>query len=502
MGEALYRKYRSKNLGEVVGQEHVTTTLKNALKSGKISHAYLLTGPRGTGKTSIARILAHEVNNLPYSDAPHLDIIEIDAASNRRIDEVRDIRDKVRIAPSSATYKVYIIDEVHMLTKEAFNALLKTLEEPPKHAIFILATTEVHKLPDTIISRTQRFNLKPISAADISAHLTTIAKSEKIKASPEALDLIAVHSNGGLRDAISLFDQLASHQDTIEAEDVRSLLGIAPQESIKQLATAVQSGTPKELIQLLSAFEDQGLHAPQVAHQLSEIWRQNLIDNPGSSSEGDLKLLSELSNIPQAHQPQKSLELTLLGYILARTPKTAAQPQSNPTEPSPAIPLETKVHKTTAQTKPPTKESRTKEEAKPVKVQTPPAPTIVLGDEMSPEAWQAVLNAVKQTHNTLYGIVRMAKPILSDDTLTLSFGFPFHQKRMNEAKNRQLIQDIVKDVSGKDLTVICIIGAVSETPQTPPTDEQEVIKPVQVTNKSDTLDTITDIFGGGEVLES
>src|SRR5690348_5210133 len=162
MGQALYRKYRSKTLDEIVGQAHVTTTLSNALKQGRFSHAYLLSGPRGVGKTSIARILAHEINGLPYTDESHLDIIEIDAASNRRIDEIRELRDRVNAAPVSAKYKVYIIDEVHMLTKEAFNALLKTLEEPPAHVVFMLATTEVHKLPDTIISRTQRFSLKPV----------------------------------------------------------------------------------------------------------------------------------------------------------------------------------------------------------------------------------------------------------------------------------------------------------------------------------------------------
>ena len=163
MAQALYRKYRPKKLSDVVGQEHITSTLDNALKSGKLSHAYLFTGPHGVGKTSIARILAHEVNGLKYDDeSSHLDIIEIDAASNRRIDEIRDIRDKVHISPTSAKYKVYIIDEVHMLTREAFNALLKTLEEPPAHVIFILATTEVHKLPETIISRTQRYSFKPI----------------------------------------------------------------------------------------------------------------------------------------------------------------------------------------------------------------------------------------------------------------------------------------------------------------------------------------------------
>src|ERR1035438_8208803 len=159
MSTSLYRKYRPKSLSEVAGQEHITKTLEKALKKGQISHAYLFTGPRGVGKTSVARILAHDINNLKYiDDSQDIDIIEIDAASNRRIDEIRELREMAYMAPVGAKYKVYIIDEVHMLTKEAFNALLKILEEPPAHVIFILATTESHKLPETIISRTQRFS--------------------------------------------------------------------------------------------------------------------------------------------------------------------------------------------------------------------------------------------------------------------------------------------------------------------------------------------------------
>ena len=189
MSQALYRKYRSKALADVVGQNHITDILTRALKSGRIAHAYLFTGPRGVGKTSVARILAHEINQLPYTDeSNHLDIIEIDAASNNGVEDVRDLREKVQIAPVSASKKVYIIDEVHMLSKPAFNALLKTLEEPPEHIVFILATTDVEKLPATIISRTQRFGFRAISIDDAVRHLKHIAGEENITISDDALN--------------------------------------------------------------------------------------------------------------------------------------------------------------------------------------------------------------------------------------------------------------------------------------------------------------------------
>ena len=179
MSRAFYRKYRSKSLSEVVGQSHITDILSRSLEKGTVAHAYLFTGPRGVGKTSIARILAHEINKLPYlEDEQHLDIIEIDAASNNGVEDIRDLRDRVQLAPVSAEKKVYIIDEVHMLSKAAFNALLKTLEEPPAHVVFILATTDADKLPATIVSRTQRFNFRSITTHEATKHLAWIAKEE------------------------------------------------------------------------------------------------------------------------------------------------------------------------------------------------------------------------------------------------------------------------------------------------------------------------------------
>ena len=214
MSQALYRKYRSRRLSEVLGQEQVTAILARALAQGKIAHAYLLTGPRGVGKTSVARILAHEINHLPYDEQlTHLDIIEIDAASNNGVDDIRQLREKASIAPVSAPKKIYIIDEVHMLSKPAFNALLKTLEEPPAHVVFILATTDADKLPATILSRVQQFYFRPIAAEVIAGQLQMIAQHEGFSVTPEAAQLIAEQSQGGFRDAISLLDQLSPLAD-------------------------------------------------------------------------------------------------------------------------------------------------------------------------------------------------------------------------------------------------------------------------------------------------
>lgn len=289
---ALYRKWRPQGFDSLVGQEAVRTALTNALETGRIAHAYLFAGPRGTGKTSTAKILAKAVNCehgptpnpcnkcqncVRINDGTSMDVFEIDAASNRGIDEIRDLREKVAFAPVNGRYKVYIIDEVHMLTTEAFNALLKTLEEPPPHVIFILATTEPHKIPATIHSRCQRFDFKRVTDSDIVKRLREVADGSGIAADDDALQLIAVQADGGMRDALSLLDQCGVMAERVSAETVRSVLGIVGREALRELVKAVGEGNVPESLELLEALLAGGKDVKQIITELAEYLRAVLL---------------------------------------------------------------------------------------------------------------------------------------------------------------------------------------------------------------------------------
>ena len=289
---ALYRKWRPQGFDSLVGQEAVRTALTNALETGRIAHAYLFAGPRGTGKTSTAKILAKAVNCehgptpnpcnkcqncVRINDGTSMDVFEIDAASNRGIDEIRDLREKVAFAPVNGRYKVYIIDEVHMLTTEAFNALLKTLEEPPPHVIFILATTEPHKIPATIHSRCQRFDFKRVTDSDIVKRLREVADGSGIAADDDALQLIAVQADGGMRDALSLLDQCGVMAERVGAETVRSVLGIVGREALRELVKAVGEGNVPKALELLEALLAGGKDVKQIITELAEYMRAVLL---------------------------------------------------------------------------------------------------------------------------------------------------------------------------------------------------------------------------------
>jgi DNA polymerase III subunit gamma/tau len=470
MSSALYRKYRSKSLDEIVGQDHITRTLKSAIKQGKISHAYLLSGPRGVGKTSIARILAHEINDLKYDsdDKIHLDIIEIDAASNRRIDEIRDLRDKVHIAPTSAKYKVYIIDEVHMLTKEAFNALLKTLEEPPAHCVFILATTELHKVPETIISRTQSYGFKSVDREAVARHLRTIADSEKINISDEALQLVAEHGGGSFRDSISILDQVSSTtENKITPEIVSESLGIAPTTLIDSLLNSVISADAKSLTTSLEDITSRNLNPSVVAKQLIDKLRTQL--KSGEGSRDMLDLIDNLLDVSASSQPLIKLELTL--YKPCALPKTSvAVLHSSPTK---TIDLP-ETEKPKPKVKEPSEPIKPKSAAKLSEVDE--VLTNANSDKsdldkkkmnasvdtaestpLTADIWMQIIDHVRITSPSQVSSLRLAEPILQGEKLLLRFSQAFHQKRNSQAKIKDMIGKAAEKVIGLPLEIVSIL---------------------------------------------
>ena len=331
----LYRKYRPQTLDKLVGQEHIKKTLTSAIELGKIAHAFLFTGPRGTGKTSTARILAKSLNCkngptihpcgecescLDIMKSVPIDVIEIDAASNRKVEDTQSILEKIQYMPVHGKYKIYIIDEVHMLTNHAFNALLKTLEEPPENVIFILATTEVHKVLDTIKSRCQRFDFRRITTDDIVKHLRYISNEEKINISDDALFTIAKNSAGGMRDSISLLDQLSllGVSKEITSEDVNAVLGRISFDVLNKLSDKIISSSPNDAIEILNDIYNSGNEPLQILTNLSEYFKNLLIVKNCKSD-----LLTELTGLNEAQiaelsKQKEALETQQIVFLLER----------------------------------------------------------------------------------------------------------------------------------------------------------------------------------------
>ena len=313
--KALYRKYRPTKLDEIVGQEQVVKTLGSSLSAGKIGHAYLFVGPRGCGKTSVARIFAHEINGFPYTvEDDYVDIIEIDGASNRGIDNIRELREKVMIAPTSGKYKVYIIDEVHMLTKEAFNALLKTLEEPPEHAVFIMATTDFYKVPATIVSRSQTYTFKLADYDTMFGFLKNVSEKEHIKIDDDALAIVVKRGGGSFRDSLSLLDQISTlSSDTITKALVVSALGLPEDEKVSELIAATTESNVGRVSTLIKEILSAGIKPETLAEEMIGF----IISNP------DARFLPLLSKLPEVRAPFAEAKLLT---ALCLNPATATVP--------------------------------------------------------------------------------------------------------------------------------------------------------------------------------
>jgi len=513
--QALYRVWRPRTFQDVVGQPHITRTLKNAILQEKFSHAYLFTGPRGTGKTSAAKIFAKTINceHAPVEepcnecdacrgiqDGSISDIIEIDAASNTSVDDIREIRDKVKYAPSVVPYKVYIIDEVHMISVNAFNALLKTLEEPPKHVVFILATTEPHKIPLTIISRCQRFDFKPISNQAIVGRMNTIIEADNLSVTNEAMETIAMAAEGGMRDALSILDQAISYSgEQVELEDVLAVTGGVSQSVLTEIAKAMYEKDVHHAIKLLDTIIQQGKDPGRFVYDLIYFMRDLLLSKSTSEFEDMLerarpdeafrqlteavsvdwiqdaimKLNTCQQEIKWTNSPKVFIEIAIL-TITNRFDSAATNNTEQTTDSDEIIKLTQKMAQlekelTKLKEQPPAnsqpaakQERRTQPRSSKSSFKIPMEQIReVLKQAEKQELkqvqgnWADFLNKLKTTNAPAHATIQDSKPAAaSTDALVVSFKYEIHCSLFLD--NRELVESVLASVMGKQLKIIPI----------------------------------------------
>jgi DNA polymerase III subunit gamma/tau len=511
--KALYRKYRSKNLGEVVGQEHIVQVLEAAVKKDKVSHAYLFTGPKGVGKTSIARIFAHQINGIEYGDeTTHLDIIEIDAASNSGVDDMRDLKDKIGISPSSLKFKVYIIDEVHMLSGASFAALLKTIEEPPSHAVFILATTDVHKVPATIMSRVQKFFFRPIEQQSVKDHLSLICQKECIKFDDSALSLIAESSEGSMRDALSLLDQVASGAKDVTLKSVQDSLGLAGDEVTRLLADAVLSGQIDMIHSTLQDIIASGADPRSLSLQIYKSLRDKL------SSFEEFSILAELLTNGTLTKPALGVEITLLKLASLQADSTSHTKEENSQVRAQTLDIPAPEEKLTVSNKevrelglnknnPSKKITKGPNKADPKEQENTPKESTKNSSEEDQltsrnlsEKWSEILELVAKLSPSLKAVLKSSTQKVTERTYTFSLelAYPMHLKMIQESKNKQLLMQSFKDC-GINLPSF-EFSLASKRPSSKKSPESSTSPKANNDSDNSSFSDIISLMGGGEAV--
>ncbi|MBA4421344.1 MAG: hypothetical protein C0391_09375 [Anaerolinea sp.] len=525
MTQALYRKWRPRLWGEVVGQDHIVQTLKNAIATDRVGHAYLFSGPRGTGKTTTARLLAKAVNCtgddtekpcdkcancLAVKNGSFLDLIEIDAATNTGVDDVRDLKEKINFAPNVGKYKIYIIDEVHMFTQNAFNALLKTLEEPPAHAIFILATTDLHKVPPTILSRCQRFEFRRIPVHTVVELLRKNADADGIQVVDEVLTLIARQSTGSMRDAISLLDQLSSTNQEVTLDEAVTVLGTASHTAIADIVDAIIARDTGKGIDHLQHALDGGSEARQLARQMVDYLHNVLMIKSGSPKLVDATRETREIITRQAQQLQTRQVLTSLErfrLLVTDTRMTTWQPglgfelalvetieelagteMKAPIEPHNIMPTPTRgEEKTHISKQGAEKQARVEQPVMTIKetkasatdkVPVQPAKTEGVAEasasarQMTPPIngdageitvnWRKIAETVRKYNPASQALVNSCKPAsVKNGCLYLAFASDALKAKMETNDHMENTRRAVKDVTGEDLQIRCIVAVIS-----------------------------------------
>jgi DNA polymerase-3 subunit gamma/tau len=516
MSQALYLRWRPKTWDEVVGQEHVIQTLRNAVRSNRIAHAYLFAGPRGTGKTTTARLLAKAANCLTDSleDRPDnqcpmckavnegrfLDLIEIDAASNTSVEDVRDLRDKINFSPNEGRYKVYIIDEVHMLSTAAFNALLKTLEEPPRHAIFILATTEVHKIPATVLSRCQRHEFRRLPVKTIFEYLKGKSEDEDLLIDDQALELIARQATGSLRDGISLLDQLTSTGDPVTLEQAQMVFGTVTGQSVVEIIRALTDHDPSQGFATLNRTIDGGADPRQFARQVVDYLRGMLMIKMGNAPladvSGDTRV--EMANLAEGFSiddlllaikvfnhaamrkrsswiPGLALELAFLEACSQDSANKQVYPTSHRTTPPSSNPS-TQDHKQQESPDiPATLSSYQKPSIPSVSSEKPALTHQDLQGEISFQEirgrWHDILQAVRRYDPRTQALLNSCVPMgLDEGTLVLGFRSDLLRDKMEKDHNITNVCHAAEKVLGKSISLRCILTTAWKSNQ--PTDAE------------------------------